>query len=487
MRKRMTIWSLNRASWLMRESRGWLVSAVEGGFLSRFRGTHLECVPGDRRKWNAPSSEKNGETDPASHAEPPAHQLMYEGERSNEYFVPIPVKCLGMRCRETDSLSGRARELLTGIVEARECLRDEQQLKRFWDREGHPRLPGSKMYTRPCKGYYDILEENGPGNILIGYSQGGLVARYLAFLDEHVFQKNLIDGIITVQSPNWGSPLANDENAESVVKGINELILTFLSLPQARYAKFHDAVGGQLKLGELIGLVEVLREELEETRPLGGNRLKAHDALVTARKWLGGLEDNPFNAFYDLDVKTMERDAYSVLRLVNEHRLKRIHSAAIIGTNNDMEDFVLSFMNIVYRLGWLLLKNKKLLGNSIRDSLRNAGAVYRDEIVEEARYATTDYITQRHVRDTVNRYRNGFTVRGRGGHVKVGERRHDFVIPSASQILENGGNGGPLVMNLVNRTAGHGSGGDPTRGAGRRNVSLIRKCLREFRSAILSG
>ena len=486
MRKKVTVWSLNRASWLVRESEGWLRSALEGGLLSLLGGRRWQCDFGDRRKWNTVSGDKGGKRDLDSRDEPPAHQLMYEGEHCNEYFVPIPVKCLGMRGRDTDSLSGRARELLMGIVKERNCLREEE-LKKYWEEEGHTRLPGSRMYTAPYKGYYDILEENGPGNILIGYSQGGLVARYLAFLDEHVFQRNLIDGIITVQSPNWGSPLANDQNAESVVKGINELILTFLSLPQARYSKFHDAVGGQLKLKELLGLVEVLREELEESRPLGKNRRKARDVLITARKWLGGLEDNPFNAFYDLDVKNMERAQYSVLRLVNEHPLKRIHSAAIVGTNNDMEDFVVSFMNVFYRLGWLWLKNKRLLGSSIRESLINAGAVYRDEIMEEERYPTAEYVTQRHVRDTLNRYRNGFTVRGRGGHVKVGERRHDFVIPSASQILENGRNGGPLVINLVNRTAGHGSGGDPGRSAGRRNVSLVRKCLREFRSAMLSG
>jgi len=61
--------------------------------------------------------------------------------------------------------------------------------------EAEDRFRRPHMTTPPGVGYYELLEQH-PNNILIGYSQGGLVARYLAFLDRHVFKKNIITGFL---------------------------------------------------------------------------------------------------------------------------------------------------------------------------------------------------------------------------------------------------------------------------------------------------
>jgi hypothetical protein len=61
--------------------------------------------------------------------------------------------------------------------------------------------------TTPSLGYHEILQcataQSGGLNVLIGYSEGGTVARYLALVDEQIAkpEKRCIHSVITVQGP----------------------------------------------------------------------------------------------------------------------------------------------------------------------------------------------------------------------------------------------------------------------------------------------
>ena len=162
------------------------------------------------------------------------HNLMPE----TEYFVPIAAKCLGDRLSDEYINSCKDKNVKTKLINiikyfypiwSQEKKRKKYKIgkiyRSFWEIGSGPyRLDPDKssmMLTQNWIGYYDILKEafikTGRKNVLIGYSQGGLVARYLCWLSEYLFKEDIIEAVITVQSPNFGSPLANSGNADRTV------------------------------------------------------------------------------------------------------------------------------------------------------------------------------------------------------------------------------------------------------------------------------
>lgn len=192
-----------------------------------------------------------------------AHRLMHESPGLDEYFVPIPIKTLGDPRR---FLSSSPPGGLHVDVEGRRILQEilgspknpyfdpaqDAWLGEYWQTGQRTHLaayPRVRMNTAPAErcGYYELLAEYSAahddcGHILVGYSRGGLVARYLAYLDHHVFKRKIIRGVISVGSPNFGSPLANEYNDYSVVNGVLQMVLAFVGFTLQKSPNTHAAL-----------------------------------------------------------------------------------------------------------------------------------------------------------------------------------------------------------------------------------------------------
>ena len=101
MAKKVTIWTLNKASELIKDKKQEIRQIFEGGWFSSFSNNQIECEFGERQNPK------------------PSNQLMYEEDPENydEYFVPIPLKCIGNKIFQQDKLEldTQGQELLQGI------------------------------------------------------------------------------------------------------------------------------------------------------------------------------------------------------------------------------------------------------------------------------------------------------------------------------------------------------------------------------------
>src|SRR5207248_6541086 len=171
-------------------------------------------------------------------------ELMHEGgtlpfgviSQYDEYFVPIPVKCFG----DPNSAFWQQCASSTGKERLRELA--GHWARRFPEgfqpetakAEVGPNFGEVRMNLADDRvGYYELLQTatkatQGAQNILIGYSQGGTVARYLAFLDEYVAapEYRCIHTIITAQSPNRGSPVASRAKSMEVSRALFAVLLS---------------------------------------------------------------------------------------------------------------------------------------------------------------------------------------------------------------------------------------------------------------------
>jgi hypothetical protein len=151
-------------------------------------------------------------------------QLMHEGTKVDEYWLPLPIKCFGdpavFRAKWLDTSDAAKVTLFDGIMNEYKAQFD--QLASYWTGPAHDRR--TKMGTTPSLGLYDILQNYSKAddikNILVGYSEGGVVARFLSFIDEHLSKRPIIKGCITVHSPNAGAVFATPRNADRVVAGL---------------------------------------------------------------------------------------------------------------------------------------------------------------------------------------------------------------------------------------------------------------------------
>ncbi|MBN2012461.1 hypothetical protein JW960_24240 [candidate division KSB1 bacterium] len=454
-------WTINRATDLCEGRMDDLFNALRGGFWDRLfgKGKDITCKTGKRI---------NGD---------PEYQLMTEGKDFDEYFVPIPLKCLGNKVFKLDEVDDNARQILKGIARNYDYFssEDDPEFVKFWDTSANLKLDtiiaepfGKVRMTTPAgMGYYEILEQT-PNNILIAYSQGGLVARYLAFLDEYVFKKNVISAIITISSPNFGSPLANPANADSITDGLRSILLTLLSLYRKDFHNLYDYT--MLNFDALYtAIIEAYKDAHES-----GHEME--ELLKSAIKWFSGLKGNESSAFFDLSIGNFDAE-FSVLSLVNAYPLTRIYEGAIISANNNLQDLLYS------RFGWLgdlALKSTslvKLWGNSIWDNITAASDIYRKQIMTEQLGAhETDPIKLK----LADEYHVGHKL-PEGIPARIDAFAHDVIIPSVYQAL-------PLTDRLlgqyVNLRANHNSGKEKGDAAGKENIKFIKILLNDLKKQI---
>lgn len=490
------IWTLNRATSLVGDRGGESAKGIARIFSGGLFSSGVGCEWGQRDG----SINMDGFDD--------GHRLMHQGSKAmdetdprNEYWVPIALKCIGRWYDPSkipqDVAGSMDGALLNRIVAQYDYWQNQQRFEDFWARDAPH---GVRMNTRDFKGYYEILSAH-TDNVLIGYSQGGLVARYLAFLDEHVFKRNVIKAVITISSPNHGSPLADPVNREQITDGALKVILSLVSLHAEVGSKplrsVHRYLAGKIEFAQLYGVIDELYEELGALPNPSGREESIHDSLGTALKWLSGLDGAASNrvrysAFDDLGV-TSYLQQHSVLSLVNEHSLKKIYYGAIIGSNNSLDDLISGVGGLKYKVARIFMR-------SLRRNVQAASTAYADNIMRET-LATPDSVYGQDVlmkkptltamaqnvpfQTGVQRYREGWQLPQPGNDLgpTLPAATHDFVIPSHSQGLPAGS---LLLGNLVNDKANHNSGKDRSKGPGKVNYRHIKQLLKRLNTHLTS-
>ena len=422
-------------------------------------------------------------------------ELMHEGysfkagnadpsqSRFDEYFVPIPIKCLGLPEKQTafwqDLIkdSEAFKQIRDANINA--CFREENGAN-YWDAvkkvKSHRRKKNntgnvkdlSEKFTDvrinthrdPAIGYYQILQqakEQHGMNVLVGYSQGGLVANYLAYIDEHLVrpEKRCIAAVISVHGPLRGSTLGMHEVQEHVLKSLVEAvrpgweghrkswILPWL-LPlgdlEAACAPLFD---GQITIEDVTEIIDLLYARAKTE--------KMKDRLKTARKWLSGLSDDEDLAFVDIDPLRMSREG-TVLHALNAHPLTGTLRAAVCGSDFHLgpviEDALPSWLRII----------EKVSGFFFRKAIRHAEDVIRRETFDMMPNPAlrTPELEQLHSDWAAPLAAQAWNIKN---HVDVPDHAHDFVIPTASQLIAPQAAGGDKFLgNYVNPDASHLSG-----------------------------
>ena len=271
--------------------------------------------------------------------------IMARNDALKEYFVPIAVKCIGGLF---DSSMGPARKQLDKIRAYYE--KGGQPYKFYWDDQYYR----AGMMTDSYQGYYSLIEEDTKRkadinieqkNILVGYSQGGLVARYLAYLDEYIFRpegNGIIHGFITVAAPNLGSPLANEECRDHIAVQAIRVLLSLASLygnGHSAFSELAEFISEPIKWEFFDGLIFKFRKGCVNLMKEGDDEAKqdARDALAAIEaviRWTSGLrDDRKLTAFYDLNTYRLNKP-HSVLAAVNNNLPKKIFYGAVLFWRN---------------------------------------------------------------------------------------------------------------------------------------------------------
>jgi hypothetical protein len=405
-----------------------------------------------------------------------------------EYFVPIAPKCIGSLY---ETSQGRAKELLDNIKAYYEQVAKQSPYQTFWDQEMH----GYQMQTQDYTGYYALLEKTAP-NILIGYSQGGLVSRYLNYLDKNVFQKNVIQGVITISSPNFGSPLANSENIASIIKGFVQIVCVLLGIKDQRVegilmetVTYDDLVDFLKQIGQAMGQ-EAHVQKLDAQEQVKNQRLAKW--INDLYNWLGGLRNDPNNAFFDLNLLRTEPNysqaasICSVLAAIQQPLDNPNPIAGVLSANMSSKAFVYDlFIEVVISaLEKHLTSHQPLVemfaaekitiqtGNQKMsdDKFTQIDTIYSQIVMQENH---TQPITNPVLQNVLDWHTQGITPPGLEAYA------HDFIIPSAYQLtLDNEQKITP--ENSVNPEANHLSGSDLIFEAARKNREDVLGYLKKI-------
>jgi hypothetical protein len=483
----------------------WFVNRVVGWNEKRLRAA-LESAGhrvrlGNRNDFNAMMAPQNGALEISLPGE-----LMHEGYSSavqhvpvqrNEYFVPFFVKCLG----DVDGFASR-NKIAPSKTDAWKAV-ETQYRKAFvdagapikwisyWDA---PPVGAMRMNTPTVQratpreipaylGIYEIMKMERSQDehaVIVGYSQGGVVARYLAFIDS-LTTTPFVKAVVTAHSPNWGSPVARYDNRQHATAGAYKAVAGLLGMPTpsiSHQSAVFKSVG--LKLDELVGglltpptadppgprrmdieavaaLLRAAIEDFDRMSPYARTSNAATIDLVdTALKWTGALENKFGSAFNDLSIGTISEEG-RVLHDINNAWPETVLAGAILGGNFSLKTLVRSMVS-----GLATLCVDGLIGQ-IRENLTNAQEAWRDGPMTEhdvtkpgAHPVSTDYLTAVHVH-TID------------GQVMIPERSHDFLVPTTYQSLGPRWLGSApkappkpswLVGNLFNEDAAHLSGAE---------------------------
>jgi len=408
--------------------------------------------------------------------------LMHEEQAHDEYFVPIAVKCIGdpdgflARLGDRMSATGRRRFEALRLDFARYfAFADSLGREPAWHSYWEP-FPMSNplwkvgMFTRtdgptPYAGLYEIVasqaREHKRQAILVGYSQGGLVARFLAWLDEQLMDADhrAIAGVVLVQTPNHGSPLADTDNADNVSAGLLGILtglggfpIVGAADPNTR-AAIEAQVAGRAPAGSPVwhfgvgAVCQILDAAIADTPASEPDRC---DLLRTSRKWLTGLlEEKVFTAFDDLDPAGLD-DPRTILGRLAATPLTRTFHGAIVGGDTSLDDLVLEGRNCLVR--WLVrhLVAKRWFA-TVEDS-------YARIALDEAAAGVAHGDLHQKIAAL---YQTGLKDRAAG--IDLPPFAHDFVIPSVSQALYTLAPptaGAFFLGNKLNARATHVSGAD---------------------------
>lgn len=399
-----------------------------------------------------------------------------------EYFVPIAVKCLGNRFEEARLKDVKNYFYNTWVKDKKRASYAENLYKSFWEITCGPdttkKETSSIMVTKNYLGYYDILlktsAKNKCQNILIGYSQGGVVARYLAWLDEYIFKENIIKAIITVQSPNWGSPFANPDNAEKITNGLLTILTTTFSFYLNLFPHFNKYLHDSINFENILNIFLKIKYDLENLIEKKEEAKWLYEFIITSIKWLSGLcYDNYDTAFYDLNIIHLHEEL-SILATINNNLVNNIYYGAIISTNNEVKDIIKSiideskhfrlFIKILYSL---FLKQKLFMGFTFEQNLNEATQIFKELFVETN---FENEITKYYI-SGIKTKNNSFKP-----DKEIKPYSHDFVIPASYQLLKNNEQK-TFMGNFVNYIANHNTGKSKFFKAGQINSEIIYKML----------
>jgi hypothetical protein len=479
-KQKLTLWLLNRCvDWNQPRLREALSSSYEVDFGRR------------RISTDPPPAVSSPEVFVNENEEGVEAELMHERNGNDrrvrsaydEYFVPIPVKCVGHPSsafwrRIAHPGAGQAHlEAIAGRRRARFGGRLCHDSKVAKERIG-PHFGDVKMnLADDTIGYYEILqrakEQTGANNVLVGYSQGGTVARYLAFLDEHVAQpeKRCIHGVITVQAPNRGSPLAAPVKSGEVSAAVIAILLSlphWLPTKQLEGSAIWKFLSGSMSHGALIEFIDGLLDAQIST--FGDDAAKPKVLIwITARKWLSGLSGLADLAFWDLDPQTLALPG-CVLQAIDGFPLQAITHGAVVGCDSRLDDIVEA---LLASEGFFLGLLAKLEQSKIASLVAQASKIYADHVMSYppgSEVAAVDYAAG--------------LQQGRGElhlDAAIPPEAHDFIIPSISQILLPAPGAKNHLGNHVNHHASHLTGADRSgKDHGRSDEDLVVEMLRRM-------
>jgi hypothetical protein len=419
------IWSLNQAS-------GYLSNHFDDLKAALTVQPNVEIIQGNIKPFHSPDTPNS-----------PAHQLMFESDNSfEEYFIPIQVKCIGDPAQSQELCGTTGNRVLFGKITNNASNRSfPSDWQQYWtgipvNGVGYPRL---KMRTLNHKGYYQILHEFSKANdnckhILIGYSQGGLVTRYLAYLDREVFKQNIIHAVIPIASPNYGSPVANPENKQFIETALFRVFAQLFSFPRETFAILNSQ---RASIPFLIKIFESLIQDIEKHPTLNQNYQDLKNVCITGRKWLSGLyrtSDIPgvgeiMTAFHDLSSDNYF-NPLSVLYSVDQHIQSTnyaVYIASIINVDNRFSQFLDDLLK--NGLANVALAQLKMFdGNSVYDNIlinEEYNQVFANDVSTQGDFPPSTYWV-----NYANTYRSGL-----GGQIP--KNCHDFIIPSINQVSVN--------------------------------------------------
>jgi len=472
MGKKITVWTLNMAANLLNPNQETILD------IFREKG-YDDAVFGKRSDFNG--------AEPGNSNEPDINLMPY-----TEYFVPIAPKCIGALFDAEP-----ANEKLRHIRNYYANEVKQKDYKYFWDSNEHD----YHMLTRKYMGYYSILKETAP-NFLVGYSQGGVAARYLLWLAEEVFNEpDLVKGVITISSPNFGSPLGNSNNADDIFRGFAKIVTILFPIPlflkrktenilteiarknPENHRKFIKGIGESILSSDKLSGLSV--EHQKKAALLSSILEELHN-------WLGGLRNDPDNAFYDLNIFRLD-NPYSILASIfrgNPQTAVR----GIISKDNSLKGILEDVWELVIEIIWEKIKKclhlnqslppglERLLGRGEdvllkltsfsskkrRSKIEKIEKVINTEIMVEHETPVNEAIKQRMLN-----YKKGIAS------LDIPKYAHDFVIPSAYQLTVNQMEI-PAAFNIPNYDANHLSGWDLEFPAAGDNVKFIKKLLTEM-------
>ncbi len=487
MRNGYTVWSLNAAKRIVdRDQRKLLGELDRKPFLS-------DSEFGDRRNFLSDDQY-------ACNKYP--HNLMCEMPKAmdgrqdgnsdcDEYFFPIIPKSIGLLAdplyrRAYSELDNTDEVILKKIADQAVDFNDaagpnRSMLSNEWisDNWSKPWGPRGRigMASLEGMGYYEMLLrtaiENDRPNVLVAYSQGATVARFLAYLDEYVFKANCIKAIVTVQGANYGSPVASDRNAQNVLKELKKIMA---GLADKGYLPFTKEFIESMTLRSIADYLNKFNAEFDY---LPDSKLgPVHEMTITARKWMTGLYHDTTTAFLDLAPENIEREG-SVLWCINKFPLKRVKYGAVIA--NDDEPFNNSLL--------LNLAGKFVFKDDFK-SLISAISVPYKRLMNEKEWSATQLakdkgrvnLTEGNSRNLI--YLSGVEGVANSGFQKnrdIGKSVHDFIIPSVYQMLPDSWvtkEKDNFLGQCLNRYANHMDGSKPNTKAGKTNFYMVVDLLK---------